>query len=733
MLEVISMANIDKIMLSSMMPYAKGTIIDRAIPYVDGFKPVVRRIMYSMYELKLWDKKAKCHRIVGDTMGKYHPHGDSSIYDALVRLADSNGTLNAPLISGQGNFGKSWSDEITPAHMRYTEAGLAPIARELFDGLNENAVDMVDNFDGTEKEPAMLPVKFPNVLVNTSSGIAVGMGSYIPPYNLKDVCLATIDILTGKATKPMDLLDVLGAPDFSSGGFIHVSKADLLGLLKKGTGTLTMTGQVQLFKDAIVINSLPYNTTITKVVAQIEAQCTKDGPLKDISGVTESTGLSGMKCKINVKRSADVRDVLRKLYRYTDLRKKISFTTRIIHDNQPKEMGVYELLETWIEFRVDTIKRVKRYQLDKAIAREHLLRAWELVGANIANVAIMISKNTEAVAKDNLIKVYGMDEEQADYLLDMKVRQITVDNMKKRLVELSNIRTEIDNIGKFLNDEVAIRNCIAGELKEIVKKYGHDRVTKVLDPVVEIEGEDADKEVIPDMDVWVLVTEKGYIKKLLNPMDCFKADNWLSEGDSVLKEIKCRNTENILVVTYGGFCYKIPVNSIESSKSAFKNYIWDLADKKDDYDVLYITNSGDYNKYFNVVYNNGKGRKIWLGAVSGPRMKYKSLFEPGNKKTMFLAEADEFFIITYKKKAAYANLKILNRYSSRSAFKIARVGSDDAVFGIQPVENVPDMSTIDLDRYTKGYTVSIRNDALWKRKNLQVKEVETEQDVKAEE
>ena len=215
------MADISKIMVDNFMPYAKGTIIDRAIPYIDGFKPVNRRIMYSMYELKLWNKKAKSNRIVGDTMGKYHPHGDSSIYDALVRMVDINGSLNKPLIVGQGNFGAVWSDEITPAHMRYTEAGLAPIAREMFDGIKEDAVDMVSNFDNTEEEPSMLPVKFPNVLVNTSSGIAVGMGSAIPSYNLRDVCLATIEMLKGNAKKPEDLVDVLGAPDFSVGGFVH--------------------------------------------------------------------------------------------------------------------------------------------------------------------------------------------------------------------------------------------------------------------------------------------------------------------------------------------------------------------------------------------------------------------------------------------------------------------------------------------------------------------------------
>jgi len=709
------MADISKIMLDNFMPYAKGTIIDRAIPYIDGFKPVNRRIMYSMYELKLWNSKAKSNRIVGDTMGKYHPHGDSSIYAALVRMTDSNGSLNEPLIAGQGNFGKVWSDEITPAHMRYTEAGLAPIAKELFDGINEDAVDMIDNFDSTEKEPAMLPVKYPNVLVNTSNGIAVGMGSAIPSYNLKDVCLATIDMLQGKAKVPEDLVDVLGAPDFSTGGFVHIGNEDILKLLRKGNGTLTMTGSVQLFRDRILVNSLPYNTTMDKFVAQIEALAGRDGILKEIANVTDRTGLKGMQCEISLKRNADVREVLKKLYRFTDLRKKISFTTRIITDNKPKELGVFELLELWIDFRVNTLKRINRFRLNKAVTKEHLLAAWELMKNDVANVAIMVASNTEEVAKGILMNKYGMDEEQAEYILEMKVKQLSTDNMLKRLAELEEVRKTIADLTAFINDEVAIKNFIVEELKEIVKKYGHDRVTKVLEPIVEVEG-GKEEEVIPDMDVWVLVTKKGYIKRVINPMDTLKAPNWLGDGDSIDKEIKCRNTENILVVTYGGFCYKIPVHSIESSKAAFRDYIWELADKKEDSDIAYITNSGNYDKYFNVVYGNGRGRKVYLGAVSGPRKRYQGLFEAGTAQDTFITESDEFFIITYKRKAAYANLKILNMYSKRSAFKIARVGSDDAIFGIQPVDRVPDMSAINIERYNKGYCVSIRDDVLWEKR-----------------
>ena len=708
------MADISKIMLDNFMPYAKGTIIDRAIPYIDGFKPVNRRILYSMYELRLWDKKAKSNRIVGDTMGKYHPHGDSSIYDALVRMADSNESLNQALVVGKGNFGKVWSDEITPAHMRYTEAGLAPIAREIFEGINEDAVDMLENFDNTEKEPAMLPVKYPNVLINTSSGIAVGMGSAIPSYNLKDVCLATIAMLQGKATKPSDLVSILGAPDFTTGGFIHVSDADILKLLKKGSATLTMTGSVQLKKDAIIVNYLPYNTTMDKFVAQVEAQAGKDGEIKEISNVTDGTDKDGMSCEITIKRGYDVRDVLKKLYRYTDLRKKISFNTRIIVDDKPRELGVYELLELWIDFRVNTIKRIYNHRLGKANDREHLLKAWELMKNDVTEVAVMISSNTEEVAKGILMSKYGMDDIQSNYILDMKVKQLTTDNMLKRLKDLDDVRKNISDTVAFLGDEVAIRNYIVAELQDIIKKYGHDRITKVMEPIVEIENEKA-VETIPDMDVWVLMTEKGFLKRVLNPMDTLKADTWLSEGDKVVKEIKCRNTENILVVTYGGFCYKIPVHSIESTKSAFREYVWDLADKKEDSDICYVTNSGDYNKYFNVVYGNGRGRKVYLGSVSGPRRRYQGLFEAGTKDNIFVTECDEFFVITYKRKAAYANLKILNMYSARSAFKIARIGSDDAIFGLQPVENVPDMSAIDTERYSKGYCVSIRDDVLWRK------------------
>jgi len=711
------MADISKVLLDNFMPYAKGTIIDRAIPYIDGLKPVNRRILYAMYELKLWDKKVKSNRIVGDTMGKYHPHGDASIYQALIRMVDNNETLNEPYLTGQGNFGKIWSEEISPAHMRYTEAGLAPISKELFEGIEENAVDMVYNFDNTEKEPVILPVKFPSILVNTSSGIAVGMGSYIPSFNLKEVCLATIDILKGKATKPEDLVDILVAPDFRTGGYVHISKEDMLKLLTTGSGSITMTGEVQLFKDKILVNSLPYNVTADSFVKQITdiVNSGKDSVLKEISNVIDATSLNGMQVEIQLKRNADVRAVLKKLYKYTDLRKKISFTTRIIYEDKPRELGIFELLELWVDFRVKTVKRIYTHRLNKAIDKEYWLSAWEKIKHDVENIAVMISSNTEELAKSNLMKNYDLAEDQAEYLLDKKIKAFTKDNINKLLKELGEVRDIISEIKQFLSDDVLIKNHIAEELQKIIDKYGHDRITKVMPPVVENEREE--EEAIPDMDVWVIVTNKGNIKRVLDPMDALKAENWLSDGEEIIKTIKCRNIENILVITYNGFCYKIPVYSIESSRGSFKSYIWDLADKKEESEILYITNSGDYNKYFNVIYHNGKGRKVHLSAVSGPRKKYQGLFEPGTPKTLFATESDEFFIITYKRKAAYADLKPLNVFGSRCAFKIARIPGDDAVFGIQPVDKVPDMSAIDLSKYTKGYVVSIKDDVLWTKKN----------------
>lgn len=720
--------DMSKFMRSNFLPYAKTTIVDRAVPYIDGFKPVQKRVLYAMWEGKWFSSKgksAKSARIVGDTMGKYHPHGDSSIYGALVQMTDDYDGMNAPYLKGEGTFGRVWSKYITPAAMRYTEAGLAELAEELFDGINENAVDMIPNFDESEVEPRVLPTKFPNILVNNTSGIAVGVSSDLPTYNLKNVCEATIKMLEGRAQEPLDIIDELGYPDFTTRGYIHSSRKELEKLLKKGRGRFMVSGSVRIIKDTIFIDEVPYGQKIEVIVEQIKKAVDEKKLDKEISdvidetGMDERTGVANLGARIVLKKGVDARKALAKINMYTHLRAPINFRTAVILINSEgkeelKEMGVYGLLENWIEWRKEAVKRQFSFKLDKESKLEHKLATWELIKDRLQEVIKIVTEHNEEDAKLLLMGTFGMDRGQAEYLLEQQIRRITKDRLNKELEKLDECRKNITEFKGIVEDDKKTCNYIAGQIREIRDKYGKERMSRLADPVVIEDEQEKIKEVIPDMDVSVFMTKNGYLKKLSQMNDILNVTNFVGENDEIAWDISCSNKDKLLVFTTEGYCYKVPVHSIESSRTTFKDYIWKLVDRKDTGDILYVVNAGDYSGYFNIVYNNGRGKKVWLSEVDISRDVKKGCFEPDKKENMFITTADEFFMITKKRKAAYANTKLLNVLGNkRKAFKVARIASGDSIFGIQPVEKVPDMSTIDISRYNKGYCVKINEDKLW--------------------
>ena len=417
------MADIRSILINNYMPYAKGTIVARAIPAIDGLKPVNRRILYTMYKMGLLNSRSKSANIVGATM-RFHPHGDMAIYEALVRMTTGHEALNVPYIESKGSFGKFYSRDTDFAAPRYTEAKLAEICKEVFDGIDENAVDFVDNYDNTAKEPVVLPVKFPAVLVNTSSGIAVGTSSNIPSFNLQEVCEATIAILEGKVESAKDLASILRAPDFPTGGFIHGKEEDFIKLLETGQGTFTVSGTVELYKGKIVITEVPYKVNIEGILDDIR-ELVKTGVLDGITDVRDESDLRGLRAVVELRRGADVRRVLQKINAYTKLRTKVSFTTRVIVKKGGKQrcvtMGILDLLNEWIAFRMSVIHRIYSYRLEKKLEHEHLLEVWEKIKNDIRKVADFIANNPEDSVVKFLKDTYGMDDIQILYLLDMKM------------------------------------------------------------------------------------------------------------------------------------------------------------------------------------------------------------------------------------------------------------------------------------------------------------------------
>lgn len=722
--------------LRNYITYAKMTIMERAIPDGrDGLKPVQRKVLYSMHENSQYAESTsgkigrsyKSARIVGDTMGKYHPHGDSSIYGALVNMTDDYGEMLLPYIHGDGTFGRVWSDNITPSAMRYTEAALNPIARELFDGLHENTINFVPNFDDSETEPNLLPVKFPTILVNSTMGLAVGLSSNIPHYNLREVCDATIAVITGKATKAEDLVEILGLPDFSTAGFIHGSAENILKLIKTGKGSFTLSGMVGIGKDKIVIQEIPYNTTIDRIETEIREAVASEKikEIKDVinsSGFDKKTRVAKMEMVIELKTGSDVRKVLAKLNRYTSLRNRISFNTRVIfgddnEEGKPIEIGIFDLLCKWVEWRLGVVQRQYKNKWEKEVVKEHKLKAWGLIDGHIEEVLMILARNSSDKAKELLIKNYGLDSIQVDFLYDKKLSNITQDKLVKALNELSDCSALVSEYYNVANNRKSRERLVRQQLLEIKDKYSSSRRSKAVDEIVEAEEEEKLAEVIPDNDVVVMMTKKGLVKKYSNMMDSFNAERYIDDDDKIKWDISCKNKDMLLVFTTEGYCYKIPVHVLDnSSRTKFKDYIWKIVEQKDDGEILYVTTTRDYSGAFNIIYNNGKGMRVPLNIVSGNRGRYMNVFEPA-KGGALVCNYTKFFIITKNNSAALVDITPVTLFNRRSKFKIARLGNGDRVIGVQPFDKVPGNDIIDFSMYQKGYTVKIKH-PLWETEEM---------------
>ena len=721
--------DIKEVLLTNYLPYAKGVIVGRAIPAIDGLKPAQRRILYTMYTMGLVNGgKIKSSNIVGQTM-KIHPHGDMAIYETMVRMATGNEALNVPYVESKGNFGKVYQKNLAFAAPRYTEAKLTGICKEVFDGINENAVDMIENFDSTMTEPTLLPVKFPSILVNPSNGVAVGLSTSIPSFSLKNTCEATIGILRGKITNASELMDVLGVPEYTTGGYIHADKASLTKLGETGKGSFVFSGTVTTYPDKIIINEIPYRTTAEEIIEAIEEHV-KDGQLKEIVDVRDEIDLKGFRLVVVLKnRNVNPKAVLNKLCRLTPLRTSISYNTRVIIGDKCEEIGLYDLLQKWIGFRAASIGRIYEFRRNKATGEEHLLAAWEKIKNNITEVVEIITKQKEADAKNSLIKKFGLDADQADYILDMKVKTFTADNLAKRLADLQERRDLIAECTKVINSDNEKYKIIISDLERIIKNYATDNKTHQADLIVETE-EPKEEEVIDDSVVNVILTRSGFVKRLANMHDM--TSYVLPEGEEEMARWAVKNNEDILVFTFDGTVYKILVNSIDASRGGLKDEVYKLIGLPNASQIMWIDTAGDYSKHFNLVYKNGRGTRVKYSDAIGKRKKYKALFEASKPGEVWLTTADKFFMITARRKAAYCDLTLMGVSNNRVAFKVARVSPGDKIWRLQPLDDIPCLPLIDLDKYNKEYTVLIGDDELWEGANPKVVKESDEAEVNEE-
>ncbi len=507
-------------MRKSYLDYAMSVIIGRALPDVrDGLKPVHRRILFGMYELGLTSSRPyrKSAKIVGEVLGKYHPHGDAPVYDALVRMAQPF-NMRYPLIDGQGNFGSVDGDP--PAAMRYTEARLSKIAEELLEEIERDTVDFVPNFDDTVKEPVVLPAKFPNLLVNGSSGIAVGMATNIPPHNLREVLEATILLLEDPEASLKKVMKVLPGPDFPTGGYIY-GREGILQAYQTGRGSFQMRAkaaieQVGKDRENIVVTEIPYQVNKAKLIERI-AELAQTKKLEGIADIRDESDREGMRIVIELKRGTEPQIVLNNLYKYTQMQESFGVILLGIVGGKPRELGLIELLQLFIEHRIEVVRRRTQFDLRKAEEREHILLGFKKALEDLDAVIRLIRRSkSPKEAKEGLMARWKFSDRQAQAILDLQLHRLTQMEREKILEELKQIQARIRELREILASERKLRAVIVGELRDLQKRFGDERRTQIVERVEEIKLED----LIPDEDMVITVSHAGYIKR--TPVDVYR-------------------------------------------------------------------------------------------------------------------------------------------------------------------------------------------------------------------
>lgn len=609
--EVVDQKIVDTIE-NNFMPYAMSVIMSRAIPEIDGFKPSHRKILYMMYKMGLLTgARAKSAKIVGQVM-QLNPHGDAAIYDTMVRLSKGYEALLHPYVDSKGNFGKAFSRDMMWAASRYTEAKLEKICAELFADIDKDTVDMVDNFDNSMKEPALLPVTFPSVLVNANTGIAVGMASSICSFNLEEVCKTTIELLRDPK---FDVSETLKAPDFAGGGLLVYDKAAMDEIYNTGRGSFKVRARYSFDKSnsCIEITEIPPTTTseaiIDKVIEKVKA-----GSLREISDIRDETDLSGLKITIDVKRGTDPDKLMKKLYASTPLQDSFSCNFNVLINGMPRVLGVRELLGEWIEFRSGCVRRRTAFDLKRATDRLHLLRGLEKILLDI-DKAISIIRNTEEESEvvPNLMIGFRIDKIQAEYVAEIKLRHLNKEYILKRLQDIDRLEEAIKDLNDILENPKRIKQIIIYELKEVVKKYAKPRKTEIIYSA-ELEEETVEPD-IPDYPVTVFFTQGGYFKKITPLSLRMSGTQKLKDGDEIAQTVETTNSSELLFFTNKCQVYKSRACDFDDTKaSVLGDYVAAKLEMEEGEVPVYMAVTSDYSGYMMFFFENGKAAKVSLDA-----------------------------------------------------------------------------------------------------------------------
>ena len=655
------------------MPYAMSVIISRAIPEIDGFKPSHRKLLYTMYKMGLLSgARTKSANIVGQTM-RLNPHGDAAIYETMVRLSKGYDALLTPFVDSKGNFGKVYSRDMSFAASRYTEAKLSPICAEVFRDIDQDTVEFADNYDGSMKEPTLLPTAFPNVLVSGNTGIAVGMASQICGFNLGEVCQTAIEFLQDPEC---DIFATMPAPDFSTGGEIVYDRAEMEAIYNTGRGSFKVRSRWRhLPKENIIeIYEIPYSTTSEAIVDKV-AELIKAGKIKEINDMRDETDLSGLKLAIDLKRGTDPEKRMQKLFKLTPLMDSFACNFNILIAGNPKVMGVREILGEWCAWRMECVRRRVYFDLSRKKEKLHLLKGLEQILLDI-DKAIAIIRNTELESEviPNLMMGFGIDRIQAEFVAEIKLRNINREYILKRVSETEELERAIAELEDTLKSRRKIKSIIISELRAIIKKYPSPRKTGIVYASEIEEFEETDT--VEDYPVTVFLSNEGYIKKITPLSLRMSGEQKFKDGDGLKLSFEATNRTELLVFTDRQQVYKTRLSDFEDTKaSALGTYLPGKLSMDEGEKVKAVIRPGDYKKNLLLFFENGKAARLDIAAYETKTNRKKLINAYSDKSPLAAAftisEDINVAMFSSDGRAMVFNTSLLQLKTSRSTQGVA--------------------------------------------------------------
>jgi len=647
------------------MPYAMAVIVSRAIPEIDGFKPSHRKLLYTMYNMGLLTgNRIKSANVVGQTM-RLNPHGDAAIYETLVRLTRGNNALLHPFIDSKGNFGKQYSRDMAFAASRYTEVKLDAICHEIFKDINKDCVDMVDNYDSTTLEPALLPTTFPNLLVTPNQGIAVGMASSVCSFNLREVCMTTAKWIINP---DINIMEMMPAPDFSSGGQLLYKDAEIENIYKNGRGSFKVRAKYRYDKKntCIEVFEIPYTTTIEAVIDKVVA-LVKSGKIREVTDIRDETDLHGLKITIDIKKSADPDRLMRRLFLLTTLQDSFSCNFNFLVNGRPRTMGITEILTEWLIFRMNCLRRQIAYDIEKKTRQAHLLEGLSSVVVDI-DKAIKIIRQTpsEDMVIPNLMDGFQIDRPQAEFVAEIRLRNLNREYLLKRVGELETLRSDIAELTDLSGNDGKMRKLIANQLKAVAKKFGENRRTEIIQEEEQPIEEDS---FIDDYSLKLFLTSHGYLKKISLVSLRSAGEQYLKDDDKILQVTDTTNKSDVLFFTDQHAVYKMKTYDLPDTKaSALGDYLANRLGLAEGERVVYMAATTDYSGNMIFGYENGKLAKVPLAGYDVRRKKLLNAYSGKSKLVgmCYFPTDGDVYLMRSSDKSMVINTGLLPPIASRN-------------------------------------------------------------------